>query len=190
MSLELVDKSIVHSRGIVENLLVKVDNLIYPADFVILESDEDDGDSVILGRPFLATARAIIDIEKGELILRMHDQNVILKVLPEEQFSEKKKDYVDIDKGGSQLKEEIDKENHSNTLKPRIMQINEEAQEDIEILATEKRHPQKKPMARKERSTKGKMKHRSKTKRGWKNRKIPTEGFAKGDKVQLVYQQL
>ncbi|XP_057723785.1 uncharacterized protein LOC130939714 [Arachis stenosperma] len=128
MSLELVDKSMVHPRGVVENLLVKVDSFIYPADFVVLESDEDDGDSVILGRPFLATARAIIDIEKGKLTLRMHDQSVTLKVLPEAQFSEKKKDYKEIDKGGSQLKEENDKESHSNTPRPRIVQINEEAQ--------------------------------------------------------------
>ncbi|XP_057747461.1 uncharacterized protein LOC130966660 [Arachis stenosperma] len=141
MSLELVDKSMVHPRGIVENLLVKVDSFIYPADFVVLESDEDDGDSVILGRPFLATARAIIDIEKGELTLRMHDQSVTLKVLPEAQFSEKKKDYMEIDKGGSQLKEKNDKESPSNTPRPRIVPINEEAQEDIGILATEKRGP-------------------------------------------------
>ncbi|XP_015947582.1 uncharacterized protein LOC107472583 [Arachis duranensis] len=190
MSLELVDKSMVHPRGVVENLLVKVDSFIYPADFVVLESDEDDGDSVILGRPFLATARAIIDIEKGELTLRMHDQSVTLKVLPEAQFSEKKKDYMEIDKRGSQLREENDKESHSNTPRPRIVQINEEAQEDIGILANEKRGPQEKPMARKERSTKGKMKHRNKTKRGWKNRRIPIEGLSKGDKVQLIYQQL
>ncbi|XP_057755963.1 uncharacterized protein LOC130975156 [Arachis stenosperma] len=139
MSLELVDKSIVHPRGVVENLLVKVDSFIYPADFVVLESDKDDGDSVILGRPFLATARAIIDIEKGELTLRMHDQSVTLKALPEAQFSEKKKDCMEIDKGGPQLKEKNGKESPSNTPRPRIVPINEEAQEDIGILATEKR---------------------------------------------------
>ncbi|XP_015932936.1 uncharacterized protein LOC107459233 [Arachis duranensis] len=63
MSLELVDKSVVNHRGVIENLLVKVDKFIYPTDFVVLDSDEDEGDSVILGRPFLATARAIIDVE-------------------------------------------------------------------------------------------------------------------------------
>ncbi|XP_015947321.1 uncharacterized protein LOC107472302 [Arachis duranensis] len=83
MSLELVDKSMVYPRGVIENLLVKVDNFIYPADFVVLDSDEDDGDSIIQGRPFLATARAIIDVEEGELTLRMHDKSVTLKVLPE-----------------------------------------------------------------------------------------------------------
>ncbi|XP_016199741.1 uncharacterized protein LOC107640756 [Arachis ipaensis] len=82
MSLELVDKSEVYPRGIVENLLVKVDIFIFPTDFVILESDEDDSDSIILGRPFLATARAIVDVEKGELTLRLHDESVTLSVSP------------------------------------------------------------------------------------------------------------
>ncbi|XP_052111901.1 uncharacterized protein LOC110277379 [Arachis duranensis] len=163
MSLELVDKSMVHPRGVVENLLVKVDSFIYPADFVVLESDEDDSDSVILGRPFLATARAIIDIEKGELTLiidveegeltlRMHDQSVTLKVLPEAQFSKEKKDYMKIDKGESQLKEENDKKSQGNIPKIRVVQIDEGVQEDIGVLATEKKGPQVKPTARKERS--------------------------------------
>ena len=179
MSLELVDKSMVYPRGVIENLLVKVDRFIYPANFVILESNDDDGDFVILGRPFLATARAIIDVEEGELTLRMHDQSVTLKVLLEAQFSKEKKDYM-----------KNDQEGHSNIPMLRIVQTDEKAQEDVRVLATEKRGPQGKPTARKERSTKGKMKRRNKAKRGWKNRKIPTEGLSKGDKVQLIYQQL
>ncbi|XP_015955865.1 uncharacterized protein LOC107480228 [Arachis duranensis] len=59
MSLELVDKSMVYPRGVIENLLVKVDKFIYPAGFVVLDSNGDESDSIILGRPFLATARAI-----------------------------------------------------------------------------------------------------------------------------------
>ena len=127
MSLELVDQSIVHPKGVIENLLVKVDKFIYPADFVVLDSGTDEGDSIILGRPFLATARAIIDVEQGELTLRMHDQSVTLKVLPEAQFSKEKKDYMKIDKGESQLKEDTNKESHSNIPRLRIMQTDEEA---------------------------------------------------------------
>ncbi|XP_015947390.1 uncharacterized protein LOC107472383 [Arachis duranensis] len=88
MSLELVDQSIVHPKGVIENLLVKVDKFIYPADFVVLDSDTDESDSIILGRTFLATARAIIDVEQGELTLRMHEESIILKVFPEPQISE------------------------------------------------------------------------------------------------------
>ncbi|KAL4329614.1 hypothetical protein AHAS_Ahas13G0317700 [Arachis hypogaea] len=179
ISLELVDKSTVYPRGMIENLLVKVDNFIYPADFVVLDSDGDDGDSIILGRPFLATARAIIDIEQGELTLRMHDKSVTLKVLPEAQFSNRRRDSM-----------EIDKVIHNNIPRQKIVQKDEKVQENIGVLATEKRDPQGKPTAREERSAKERMKRRNKTKRGWKNMKIPTEGLSKGDKVQLIYQPL
>ncbi|XP_025616894.1 uncharacterized protein [Arachis hypogaea] len=80
MSLELVDKSLVCPKGVIENLLVKVDKFIFLADFVILDLDEEGGDSIILGRPFLATARAFIDVEQGELTLRLHDERITLNV--------------------------------------------------------------------------------------------------------------
>ncbi|XP_057740216.1 uncharacterized protein LOC130957370 [Arachis stenosperma] len=66
MSLELVDKLLVFSRGVIENLLVQVGAFIFPADFVILDLGEEGSDSIILGRPFMATARVIIDVEQGE----------------------------------------------------------------------------------------------------------------------------
>ncbi|XP_016199652.1 uncharacterized protein LOC107640657 [Arachis ipaensis] len=83
MSLQLADRSMVIPNGVVENLLVKVGKFIFPADFVILDLDEEGGDSIILGRPFQATARAIIDVEKGELILRAHDVQITLNVFKE-----------------------------------------------------------------------------------------------------------
>ncbi|XP_016173245.1 uncharacterized protein LOC107615721 [Arachis ipaensis] len=109
MSLELVDKSVICPRGVIENLLVKVDKFIFPADFVVLDSDEDEGDSIILGRPFLATARAIIDVEQGELTLRMYDKSVTLNVFPEIQLIDEKKDCMETDKKNLQWKEEINK---------------------------------------------------------------------------------
>ncbi|KAL8104388.1 hypothetical protein AgCh_028553 [Apium graveolens] len=62
MSLQLVDRSITYLRGIVEDVLVKVDKLIFPADFVILDFEEDKKIPIILGRPFLATGRTLIDV--------------------------------------------------------------------------------------------------------------------------------
>ncbi|GJU83268.1 DNA-directed DNA polymerase [Tanacetum coccineum] len=61
MSLELEDRSIQYPRGIIENVLIKVDKFILPIDFVILDMPEDYRIPIILGRPFLATARAMID---------------------------------------------------------------------------------------------------------------------------------
>ncbi|XP_016168502.1 uncharacterized protein LOC107611050 [Arachis ipaensis] len=74
MSLQLADRSMVIPNGMVENLLVKVCKSIFPVDFVILDLDEEGSDSIILGRPFLATTRAIINVEKREMTLRAHDE--------------------------------------------------------------------------------------------------------------------
>ncbi|XP_016173119.1 uncharacterized protein LOC107615582 [Arachis ipaensis] len=74
MSLQLTDRSIVIPNGVVENLLVKVGKFIFLTDFVILDLDEEGGDSVILGRPFQATTGAIIDVEKGKMTMRAHDE--------------------------------------------------------------------------------------------------------------------
>ncbi|GJR66973.1 reverse transcriptase domain-containing protein [Tanacetum coccineum] len=70
MSIQLADRSIKYPIGICENLLVELDKFIFPVDFVILEMDEDASVPIILGRPFLATARAVIDIHDGKLSLR------------------------------------------------------------------------------------------------------------------------
>ncbi|XP_057734389.1 uncharacterized protein LOC130949769 [Arachis stenosperma] len=98
VSLELVDKSVVFPKGVIENLLVKVDKFIFPADFVILDLDEEGSDFIILGRPFLATARAIIDVEQGELTLRMHDESITLNVFPEIQHYDEKKECMEINR--------------------------------------------------------------------------------------------
>ncbi|XP_052735569.1 uncharacterized protein LOC128197551 [Vigna angularis] len=62
--------------GIVEDVLVKVDKFIFPADFVVLDMEEDAKVPIILGRPFLATGRALIDVEQGQLMLRVADEKV------------------------------------------------------------------------------------------------------------------
>ena len=51
--------------GILHYLLVKVESFIFPADFVILDWEVDFEVPIILGRPFLSTGRALVDIEKG-----------------------------------------------------------------------------------------------------------------------------
>jgi hypothetical protein len=80
MTIQLADRSIKHPMGLVENLLVKVDRFIFPVDFVIMDMDEDKNVPLILGRPFLATSRALIDVSNGKLILRMNDDQVVLDI--------------------------------------------------------------------------------------------------------------
>ncbi|XP_016192538.1 uncharacterized protein LOC107633418 [Arachis ipaensis] len=64
------------AEGVIENVLVKVENYFLPTDFFVLDMEESYLHPIILGRPFLATARALIDVEQGELILRIHDEHL------------------------------------------------------------------------------------------------------------------
>ena len=54
----------------IEDVLVKVDKFIFPVDFIVLDMEENKDIPIILGRPFLATGGALIDVQKGELKLR------------------------------------------------------------------------------------------------------------------------
>ncbi|GJU27994.1 DNA-directed DNA polymerase [Tanacetum coccineum] len=80
MSLELVDRSIQYPRGIIENVLIKVDKFVLPIDFVILDMPDDSRVPIILGRPFLRTARATIDVFNKKITLRVGDDEVIFDV--------------------------------------------------------------------------------------------------------------
>ncbi|KAL5564485.1 hypothetical protein UlMin_027649 [Ulmus minor] len=72
ISLQLADRSVKYPRGVIEDVLIKVDKFIFPADFVVLDMEEDREMPLILGRPFLATGRTLIDVQQGKLILREH----------------------------------------------------------------------------------------------------------------------
>nr|GEV09593.1 hypothetical protein [Tanacetum cinerariifolium] len=61
MSIQLADRSINYPIGAYENLLVKINRFIFQVDFTVLEMDEDELVPSIIGRPFLVTARAVID---------------------------------------------------------------------------------------------------------------------------------
>ena len=80
ISLQLADRSYQHPRGIIENVLVKVGKFVLPADFVILDMEEDDSVPIILGRPFLATGKAQINVQEGELKLRVQGEEIIFHV--------------------------------------------------------------------------------------------------------------
>ncbi|XP_062103175.1 uncharacterized protein LOC133814198 [Humulus lupulus] len=62
ITLQLADHSLTYPRGIIEDVLVKVDKFILPPDFVVLDMEEDQEILIILGRPFLVTRRALIDV--------------------------------------------------------------------------------------------------------------------------------
>nr|GFB29193.1 reverse transcriptase domain-containing protein [Tanacetum cinerariifolium] len=79
MVLELADRTISKPTGVAENVFVKVGKFYFPADFVILNFVADPRVPLILRRPFLSTAHALIDVYEGEITLRHDDQSLTLK---------------------------------------------------------------------------------------------------------------
>ena len=80
ISLKLAKRSYQHPQGIIENVIVKVGKFIFPEDFVILDMEEDDTVPIILGKPFLATGKAQINVQEGELKLRIQGYEVTFHV--------------------------------------------------------------------------------------------------------------
>ena len=80
VTLQLTDRSLKHPRGGIEDVLVKVDKFILLTDFIVLDMEEDKEIPIILGRPFLATGKALIDVHKGELKLIVQDDEVTFNV--------------------------------------------------------------------------------------------------------------
>ncbi|KAG7529819.1 Ribonuclease H-like superfamily, partial [Arabidopsis suecica] len=67
----LADGSVRQPHGLLEHLPIKIGNVEVPTDFIVLNMDEEPKDPLILGRPFLATAEAIIDVKKGKIDFNM-----------------------------------------------------------------------------------------------------------------------
>ncbi|GJR99036.1 reverse transcriptase domain-containing protein [Tanacetum coccineum] len=80
MRIQLSDRSIKYPIKVCKNLLVKISKFIFPVDFVVLEMDEDELVPIILGRPFLTTARAVIDVHEGKLSLRVGSETVTFNI--------------------------------------------------------------------------------------------------------------
>nr|GEY94506.1 reverse transcriptase domain-containing protein [Tanacetum cinerariifolium] len=74
MVLELADRTISKPTGVAENVFVKVGKFYFLADFVVLDFIADPRVPLILGRPFLSTTHAIIDVHEREIILRQDKQ--------------------------------------------------------------------------------------------------------------------
>ncbi|GJV08183.1 reverse transcriptase domain-containing protein [Tanacetum coccineum] len=102
MILELADRSISTPTGIAEDVFVKVGIFYFPANFVVVDYDADPRVPLILGRPFLRTARALIDVHGEEMTLRHDDKSVTFKVGDTKNFSYNamesvnKDDFIDI----------------------------------------------------------------------------------------------
>ncbi|KAK8500256.1 hypothetical protein V6N12_029973 [Hibiscus sabdariffa] len=69
--LQLADHSFILLEGKIEDILVRINKFIFPADFLFLDCEVDENAPVILGRPFLSTSRATIDFDKDEIVFKV-----------------------------------------------------------------------------------------------------------------------
>ena len=80
--IQLADRSFVYPLGVIEDVLVKIDSLVIPCDFYILDIERDSCDSsnnntpILFGRPFLKTANTKIDYGKDTLSMEVEDKKI------------------------------------------------------------------------------------------------------------------
>nr|GEU75126.1 reverse transcriptase domain-containing protein [Tanacetum cinerariifolium] len=79
VKVELADRTISKPSGVAENVFVKVGKFYFPVDFIVLYFIVDPRVSLILGRPFLSTAHAVINVHEREIILRQDQQSLTIQ---------------------------------------------------------------------------------------------------------------
>ncbi|GJY48284.1 reverse transcriptase domain-containing protein [Tanacetum coccineum] len=77
LTLELANRSVTHPMGIAEDVVVRVDGFTFLADFVVVNFEPDPRVPIILGRPFLRTAKALIDLYEEKLTLRVGSDELV-----------------------------------------------------------------------------------------------------------------
>ncbi|XP_019261122.1 PREDICTED: uncharacterized protein LOC109239071 [Nicotiana attenuata] len=80
VSLQLANQTTILPEGIIEDILVRVDKFVFPVDFIVVDMEVNKEVPLILGRPFLCTGRAILDIYKGQLMLRVGNEKVVFQI--------------------------------------------------------------------------------------------------------------
>ena len=80
MRLLMANRTVKRPIGILHDVLVKVESFIFPADFVILDCEVDLEVPIILGSPFLATGRAFVDMEKGQMKFWLNNEETTFNV--------------------------------------------------------------------------------------------------------------
>ncbi|GJU08731.1 reverse transcriptase domain-containing protein [Tanacetum coccineum] len=119
MTLELANRSITHPIGIAEDVVVRVDGFTFLPDFVVVNFEPDTRVPIILGRPFLYTAKALIDLYEEKLTLRVGSDELVFYA--EKSEKSKNKQFAHAISVIDFLKDEPfsgSTTNHSNTLPP------------------------------------------------------------------------
>ena len=100
ITLQMADRSMVKPEGVLEDVLVTVRKFVFPVDFIVLDMEEDSQVPLLLGRPFLATGAALIDMQKGVLTLRVGNEAAAFDLI-------KGMQNIDIDKEGCNVIDDV-----------------------------------------------------------------------------------
>nr|XP_027103181.1 uncharacterized protein LOC113724481 [Coffea arabica] len=90
--IQLADRTNAYSKGLVEDVLVQVNELVFLADFYVLDMGDErslNSSSILLGRPFLNTTRTKIDVNEGALLMEFDDKIVNFNVFDAMKYPEK-----------------------------------------------------------------------------------------------------
>ncbi|KAK4733924.1 hypothetical protein R3W88_008185 [Solanum pinnatisectum] len=80
MHLLMADRTVKRPIGVLQDVLVKVESFIFSVDFVILDCEVDFEVPIILGRPFLATGHALVDMERGQMKFQLNNEEVTFNI--------------------------------------------------------------------------------------------------------------
>nr|CAN60552.1 hypothetical protein VITISV_040256 [Vitis vinifera] len=115
ITLSVADRSVKIPRGVIEDVLVQVDNFYYPVDFIVLDTDPTVKEAnlvpIILGRPFLATSNAIINCRNGLMQLTFGNMTLDLNIF----YMSKKQITPEEEEGGSKTNPSISKKVESSS---------------------------------------------------------------------------
>ncbi|XP_058003967.1 uncharacterized protein LOC131180630 [Hevea brasiliensis] len=133
ISLQLVDRSIKYPMGILENIPIKVGKFFIPVDFVVLKMEEDVQIPIILGRPFLSTAEAIIDVKNERLTLKVGDEEVEFNLFNTMKHKFEPDECLRVDIVDKQVEEEFHKTHPEDPLEACIVHSHTVNDENTEI---------------------------------------------------------
>ncbi|KAM1006501.1 hypothetical protein ACFX2A_003245 [Malus domestica] len=98
--IQLVDRSNAYPKGVLEDVLVQVNNLVFPADFYVLEMEDSAYSTpltILLGSPFMKTARTKIDMFKGTLTMEFDGDVIDFNIFESIKYPKDDHSYFSID---------------------------------------------------------------------------------------------
>ncbi|XP_062099763.1 uncharacterized protein LOC133805599 [Humulus lupulus] len=133
VTLQLEGRSLAYPDRKIEDVLVKVDKFIFPVDFIVLDFEADREVPIILGRPFLATGRTLIDVQKGELTMRVQNEQVTFNVFKAMRFPHEVEECSVVSVVDSLASKEL--ENNFDDPLERLLMFDSHAEDEDEYLA-------------------------------------------------------